>query len=232
MTKTIYRQTINQPIQTQEQIPIPPPSVSVTRRSDNDIVRYAGAAIAAGAFLAIGAVIPLVFLGTIIENYIGDIVWRYIMGIDLFIFLASVSWYGFRWIRTAIERGWRLEDEDRRLRYQISIPEEVTYQKTEAVTDTDVERLNLAARKIMELHYLYNLQATRPECDQENISQSDWNLINRIMQEIKIKGPRSWFVEDHSTALRMWKNQVRIESGEKVWVRPDPKTQTWKRISN
>ncbi len=93
------------------------------------------------------------------------------------------------------------------------------------------ERIHAAAAEIMALHFVDGLLATRPECEESGVSQTDWNIVNRCLQETGIKTARAWQAGSLEEALTRWRAQVRIDDDLTIWTKPAVESRTWRKVN-
>lgn len=192
------------------------------------VAPYALAALTAGGCVSVGAVVLVLLVAAYVPASVRSAVLDFLpLAAALGVLVAAGL--GAWWSIAAAVRPWRIEDRERERRYSWEdrrlmqqepgqAPEPVNLAEP-APEATSGERLQLAAFKILTLHYISGVEATRPQCEEIGITQAEWNKVNKALQALGVKGARAWRVADQSEALRIWQSGATVEPDGSVWVR-------------
>ena len=145
--------------------------------------------------------------------------------------------FGVYWTIRSTTHEWRVDWIERVKRYEKDV-EIHTESESERERQNENETpfpnsptgadLDRVARYIMERQYIDQLPATRDDCTSAGVcDQTTWNEINRVMQEIGIKGARSWTAPGFSEALITWRSRTRLVNGDMFYKKDDGQ---WKRL--
>lgn len=199
-------------IQYDAQVQSDAPIIDTANR--NPVVELVRAALFIGVFTVLGmAAIGIVLFASIgqLKGHFGDV-----------IFIASVggvilsAFFGVTWIVHYVSPP--------------RVEKAKGEQGTLPIAISEGERLDLIGRKIIEMHHLDGMDATRIECEKVNIVQGDWNLINGAFKAIGLKSERGWREGDFNGAVTAWRGCIRIYPDGTFFYRPSISDNTWTRL--
>lgn len=134
--------------------------------------------------------------------------WKPLFVIDFLIMSGACCWYGFRWVKEASVRSWKIDDKERARRWSLedrAMSAEQEEEPEQEETRNEGWKLELVGYRILTSHFVDGKLATRPECEALGISQDDWNKVNKVLMALKVKGERKWVDGiDFNTALNLW----------------------------
>jgi hypothetical protein len=146
-----------------------------------------------------------------------------VAGCGLVVGLVMFAALTINWITRAVERR------NPRLEYVEEVIEEggAAYQPPNAG-----ELLDLAGRKIIELHFIAGREAGREECEKIlKVTQGQWNDVNAALIAAGIKGKRGWSadVKTYEQAMQAY-NRIAFVGDGTAWIR-NATGQEGKRVS-
>lgn len=183
------------PIEAKEAPPTPPQQVE--GRLD-----HARLAALVGVFAFCGSIIPTVLACVFWPGAVRY--WPHFLVVDVCFGLGVSAWFGFNWLKEAARRVWKVEDIERDRRWKIQDREMEENDQGEPVDNSKAYKVYAAGYQILAQHYLYKKDCTRPEMEKLGITQEQWNAVNDILIQLKVKGPRSWQEPAYEKALALW----------------------------
>lgn len=160
-------------------------------------------------------------------------VWASVFIVLVVLFATCLAWLGSAWTVARVKRPWVIEDTDRAFRRQ---QEEWAFEQVKAqasapadapALSSNAARLDLVGRMILELHYMDDLDATRPQAESAGITQQEWQHINDALQALGVKTRRGWSDDwNYADALAAWRHRVRITDDRVISVSSETGSET------
>lgn len=149
--------------------------------------------------------------------------WKPLFVICFLIMCGVCCWYGFRWIKEASVRSWKIDDKERARRWNLEDRAMAVEQEEPEEEEIRSEgwRLELIGYRLLVLHFVDGKMCTRPECEEElKITQDDWSKVNKVLIALKIKGERKWIDGiDFNMATLLWNKSTFFEPDGRVRVK-------------
>jgi hypothetical protein len=151
--------------------------------------------------------------------------WMYLLVLPVAIGMGVSSVFGIWWLFIVAFRVWKVEDLERERRWYIQ--EQELSKEDEPVEDNSkAYKIYAAGYQILAQHYLYKKACTRPECEKLGITQEQWNAVNTVLVQLRIKTDRSWAEVPYEKALAAWE---KIDVDKSSFLVPDG-VGSWKRV--
>lgn len=208
--------------------------------SAQDLGHKIKAAVAAGAFYALGVWVLLTVVWAIIlilAALVGEMPpVRWILGVEgavvviaLLLGLRVTCERGYEWAQLAAERPWRVDDDERAYRRKQEEDARKAQEAAAARAKENIRRgpmdhdnnpatlnleqeLNLVAWEMLARATLGRGKPTREAMEGDGVcSQQQWNLVNEAMQAIGLRKGYTWQAATFEQAWDTWRANFRVQ---------------------
>jgi hypothetical protein len=210
-----------------------------------DLAQKIKAALAAGAFVAVGAAVFLWAVLFLIASFYRAPwqAWVFIPCLTSVIGTLVACWQGYGWVTQVAMRAWQVDDVERKRRHEWEDgerkrEEELARAQAAAVaaakdqvareddhdddlsTFSEAQLLHLVAIEVLRRHYMFGWPVTRDAMTAENLcTQPQWNVVNQAMLAVGLKVKKTMRPDlDFAQAWEIWRSGVSIREDGYLWT--------------